>query len=163
MKARQSGTIAALTLILGLAACSDDPEDRSVPPEIETWIEQQHQSIDHDDLLGASSSVALVPEEDDADAEHDNFVRMSWGNPATVTGLEFSCFGDGAMAPRVTTRIDGVETSIESAELECAASPHDVQLGVIEDASVYWIEVRGYGHNGDSAVHAVVLGEDQGR
>lgn len=138
----------AAVLLTGLTACSQEPSD---PQAISQWQDEHQPSADdHEYELVMSSLISA-----DTPREDSGHVGIDFEDPLTISGVEFSCYGEGSMTLGLEASVEGnretTGITTEMGPLDCAGSPHVLEVGLFDGQPLGDLMVRGYDSDADSA------------
>lgn len=138
-------TLVAAGLGLALVGCTSEP-----PQDAETEAAmQQWSSTLEADLPGDVTTIGGAPSYEDAPLTDST--RVDFESPATFERLEFSCFGDGTMSLSVRGDAASGTTSSTIENMQCAKSPHMVEMSMIGTDPLNHLSASGYGSSQQSA------------
>lgn len=145
----------ALAIIVGLAACATPDVDVDA---LDAWREKASSAELPSDAVAAMSGT-VTPS--DGEPVQDDGVTVDLPDPAAVTTVEFSCFGDGTMSLSVTSSGPDSGAGFTTDPLLCGESPHDLgRVGIAGGVGITSITVSVSEADRESAWWVVVHGDD---
>lgn len=138
----------AVCLLAGLTACSDEPHD---PQAVDQWLEDNLPSADTGEVQIAMSGQSSAG----STREESGHSGIAFEDPITISGVEFSCYGEGSMTLGLEASVEGnretTGITTEMGSLDCAESPHVLEAGLFDGQPLGDLTVRRYDSDADSA------------
>lgn len=103
------------------ASCAAEPS--ADPDAREAWQAQVSEASLPADGLAAMSGTASPSDPVPSEGEG---ISVDFEEPAVVSNLEFSCFGDGSMRVIISSSGPNSGAGVTTDPLECGQSPHDL-------------------------------------
>ncbi|MFB7249130.1 hypothetical protein [Microbacterium sp. NPDC056234] len=137
----------------GLTGCKSVPQPPD-PDAVSEWIQEQSAS----DRPGLATMAGAPRNASGPTTEGEESITVDFASATSVTGVEFSCFGEESMSVAFELRGAAETRSTGSDDLVCADSPH-----LLPEAldGVIGVSVSGTSEHGSGAWSVVVLGEEQ--